>query len=163
MRQRMLTEQVARAVAGVFGRRWGRALRRAGACGALALLAIGLLGGAGVYAQNRAGPDRIRAALAELGVLLQSSTNGVAARADDQLDDAGLSKAGPLLASFGKVRALDLSGTRIASLEPLRGLTTLRSLDISATKVVNLEPLKRLSALQSLDASGTDVASLEPL
>ena len=154
---------VARAVARLDGRHWGRALRRIAACGTLALMTVGLLEGAGVQAQNHGGRGRIRAELAESGIYIQSDGHGIAARANAQLDDDRLSKLGPLLATLGKVRALDLSEAQITSVEPLRRLTTLRSLDISGTKVVDLEPLKGLVALRSLDVSGTDVASLEPL
>ena len=102
---------IARAIARFLGRPAGRARRGAGASVTLALLAIGFLGGTSVHAQNRVGLERIRAELAELGVFIQSDTNGVAARANDQLDDEGLSKLGPLLVSLGKVRALNLSET----------------------------------------------------
>ena len=96
-------------------------------------------------------------------IVIQSNTDGIAARATRALDDAGLSTVGRLLAALGDVRALSLSETAVASLAPLAGLNALQSLDLSGTQVVDLKPLAGLAALQSLDVSGTDVASLEPL
>jgi hypothetical protein len=151
------------AVARYLGRSEGRTPRRAGAYAASALLAIGLVGGAGVPAWDGASPARIRAELAEAGILAQSSRNGIAARAVQKLDDGGLAKLGPLLASLGDVWALDLSQTQVASLQPLKALTTLQSLDLSGTEVANLEALSGLTALQKLSLSATRVASLEPL
>lgn len=56
---------------------------------------------------------------------------------------------------------LDISGTNIADLEPLRGLP-LRALYCSCNRIRSLEPLRGMK-LVSLDCSGNPVSSLEPL
>ena len=43
-----------------------------------------------------------------------------------------------------------LNNTKVSSLEPLRGLTSLQSLNCSYTKVSDLEPLRGLTSLKSL-------------
>ncbi|HEX2091495.1 MAG TPA: leucine-rich repeat domain-containing protein [Longimicrobiaceae bacterium] len=58
---------------------------------------------------------------------------------------------------------LDLPGTAISDLSPLRGLTSLKSLDIAETQVSDLSPLRELTALSSFDISGTQVSDLSPL
>jgi Leucine-rich repeat (LRR) protein len=42
-------------------------------------------------------------------------------------------------------------------------LVALQSLNLSGTEVTDLEPLRRLQALQLLDLAGTHLASLEPV
>jgi Leucine-rich repeat (LRR) protein len=64
---------------------------------------------------------------------------------------------------LGALQRLDLSGTGVAGLEPLRSLTALQSLDLAQTPITSLEPLRWLKSLQSLDVSGTPVPSLEPV
>lgn len=58
---------------------------------------------------------------------------------------------------------LDLSGTEVSNLSPLRELTSLTSLDISLTQVSDLAPLRELIALKSLNISRTRVSDLAPL
>ncbi len=58
---------------------------------------------------------------------------------------------------------LDLSGTDLSSVEPLKGLTALKSLQLSETNVSNVEPLKALTALEELYLTGTGVSNVEPL
>src|SRR5450755_2399138 len=105
--------------------REGRMPRRVGAFAVSAVLAVGLLGLASVPTWNGVSPDRIRAELAEFGILTQSNMKGTAARAVKNLNDERLASVGPLLAGLGDVWALDLSQTQIASLEPVKRLTTL--------------------------------------
>jgi hypothetical protein len=59
--------------------------------------------------------------------------------------------------------ALNLSNTRINSLEPLRGLTSLSSLDLTSTGITDLQPLMGLTSLSSLSLGNTRITSLEPL
>ena len=61
------------------------------------------------------------------------------------------------------VTELDLSGSDIADLEPLRGLGSLEWLDLSGTPVTDLEPLRGLGSLQTLYLRGTPVVDLAPL
>ncbi|MGF1464421.1 MAG: pentapeptide repeat-containing protein, partial [Maricaulaceae bacterium] len=57
---------------------------------------------------------------------------------------------------------INLSGTKIADLNPLKTLANLRLLDLYRTKVANLGPLKTLANLQRLHLEGTPVAELAP-
>jgi internalin A len=59
-------------------------------------------------------------------------------------------------------RSLNLIGTRVEDVEPLKGLTALHTLDLSRTRVENVEPLKGLTALQELDLGDTKVENVEP-
>jgi Leucine Rich repeats (2 copies) len=59
--------------------------------------------------------------------------------------------------------ALNLSNTRITSLEPLRGLTSLSSLDLTSTGITDLQPLTGLTSLSSLSLGHSGITSLEPL
>ena len=62
-----------------------------------------------------------------------------------------------------RMRSLVLSGTQVADLAPLAGLSALTFLDVSNTQVADLAPLAGLPALTSLDVSHTKVADLAPL
>ena len=59
------------------------------------------------------------------------------------------------------LRELDLYDTRIAGLEPLRGMP-LEKLSIHATAVSDLEPLRGLP-LKELDLTSTKVTDLSPI
>jgi hypothetical protein len=61
------------------------------------------------------------------------------------------------------LQVLYLSGTRVSDLEPIRGLTSLRGLYLDHTQVRDLEPIKGLTSLQVLYLSGTQVSDLEPI
>lgn len=69
----------------------------------------------------------------------------------------------PSIKKFIKSSYLDLSGSGIKSLEPLRIMTDLDELRISSTGVKDLTPLVGLKNLFELDASYTLITSLEPL
>ncbi len=153
---------IARAVARFLGRSRKQLQRRAVAYTAPALLAVSLLGAAGVAAWNRFGPDHIRSQLADLGIVTKADKDGMAASATSSLNDEELSKIVPLLGSL-LVRSLNLSGTQVTSVEPLKGLTALQGLNLSRTRVKSVEALKGLTALQTLDLSQTQVISVEPL
>jgi Leucine-rich repeat (LRR) protein len=51
----------------------------------------------------------------------------------------------------------------LASLAPLKGLTSLESLDIDDTGVSDITPLASLPKVEFLDLQGTHVKSLKPL
>ena len=53
--------------------------------------------------------------------------------------------------TLSALETLDLNGTQVANVEPLKGLTALRALNLNSTQVANLEPLKGLTALRTLD------------
>jgi serine/threonine protein kinase/TPR repeat protein len=123
-------------------------------------------------------------ALGDLRVILERSGNGVSAKFPSTTDTAMLVRALPHLVAL-KVTALDLSGSQVATLPPLQGLTALeqlnlrdsqlstlpalegltalRELDLSRTKVTTIPPLQGLVALRSLNLSGTNVTTLPPL
>ncbi len=61
------------------------------------------------------------------------------------------------------LQTLDLSFTRVADIEPLKGLTALQTLYLSSTQIADIEPLKGLKALQTLDLSSTQIADIVPL
>lgn len=61
------------------------------------------------------------------------------------------------------ITELDLSGTKLADLAPLKGLTRLQWLDLQGTQVSNLTPLKGLPRLLGLSLLGTQVSDLTAL
>ncbi len=67
------------------------------------------------------------------------------------------------LQQIAELEAVDCSGKRIISLEPLEQLVGLRRLDAHNTRISRLERISKLHLLDELDISGTDVSSLEPL
>src|ERR1700677_3640016 len=154
---------VARAVARYLGRRrldWP-GIARAYAAPALFVLMAATAAGAIAWDVNAA--DRARPSLAELGVEVWSTPDGLEAIAGSRFKPQSLPEADRLLAKLPILRALDLSRTEVAGLEPLKSLTALQSLDLVGTKVVDLRPLSGLTALQSLTLFDTPVADLEPL
>ena len=154
---------VARAVARYLGRRrldWP-GIARAYAAPALFVLMAATTAGAIAWNVNAA--DRARPSLAELGVEVLSTPEGLQAIAGSRFKPQSLPEADRLLAKLPVLRALDLSRTEVASVEPLKGLTALQSLDLVGTKVLDLRPLEGLTALQSLTLFDTPVADLEPL
>lgn len=76
---------------------------------------------------------------------------------------AALDRLPPAIADLGTLETLDLSGTRIAGLEPLAGLTALRDLRLEGTPVSDIAPLEGLAALETLVLRRTRVGSLSPL
>jgi Leucine-rich repeat (LRR) protein len=64
---------------------------------------------------------------------------------------------------YEKTTVLDLSGTQVSDLTPIKELTRLQKLDISDTKVSDLTPLKGLTSLHKLNLGGTTVSDLTPL
>ena len=88
---------------------------------------ISLLGGAGAAAWNHFTPDRIRSELADLGVVtvLGLGSDGIAASPSSSFKIENLAKVAPLLARLGRL-SLDLSGTQVADVAPLKGLMCLQ-------------------------------------
>lgn len=154
---------VARAVARYLGRRrldWPGIAR---AYAAPALFVLMAATAAGAIAWNVNAADRARPSLAELGVEVLSTPDGLEAIAGNRFKSQSLPEADRLLAKLPVLRALDLSRTEVASVEPLKGLTALQSLDLVGTKVMDLRPLEGLTELQSLTLFDTPVVDLEPL
>jgi hypothetical protein len=154
---------VARAVVPYLSRRRGRALRRAGAFAAPALLAITVLAGGGVGLWEHFAPYRLRAELADLGINVRTSTEGIVIETTGRVSEENLVKSGPTLRQICPCISVDLSSNEISSLAPINDMTVLQALDVSNTKVADLAPLKGMTALQTLDVSGTQVADLAPL
>jgi Leucine-rich repeat (LRR) protein len=154
---------IARAVARFLGRRRGYAFRRVGVYIAPALLVMSLLGGAGVAAWNHHfTPDRLRSELGDLGVKTVSGNDGISASTTSSFKIENLAKVAPVLTKL-PIFEFDLSGTEVADVTPLAGLTALQTLDLSRTKVADIEPLKGLTALRLLDLAETKVADVKPL
>ncbi len=60
--------------------------------------------------------------------------------------------------------SVDLSGnTLISNLEPLSKLSNLKDVNISGTPVTDLMPLRNLNKLEILDISNTGISSIDPL
>jgi hypothetical protein len=154
---------VARAVTRFLGRRRRELLQQGAYYVAPALFVVMLLAAAGVIVWDRFSPYEVRSELAELGLTITPTADGLIGEPNSRFTPESFLSTGPLLAKLPPVTSLDLSGTRVDNLEPLRGLTALRSLNLRFAKVRNLKPLKGLSALQSLDLSRTPVDNLEPL
>jgi len=64
---------------------------------------------------------------------------------------------------YANLQELDLSGTQVSDIEPLRGLSKLQEFNLWNTQVSDIEPLRDLSNLQMLYLSGTQVSDIEPL
>jgi internalin A len=155
---------IARAVTRHLGRRRRDLLRRRASYAAPALLTAVLLIGFGTIAWNIwLSPYQMRTELAELGLTVTPIADGLAVERNSRLTSESFAQADPLLAKLTAVRSLDLSGTNVENLEPLKPLIAVRSLDLSGTKVENIQPLEGLTALQSLNLSQTRVRGLEPL
>ena len=57
-----------------------------------------------------------------------------------------------------RLKRLYLTGSQIAELEPLKGLTSLERLYLNGTPVADLEPFKGLTSLRDLYVMGTRVS-----
>jgi hypothetical protein len=154
---------VARAITRHLGRRRLdlAAIGRASAAPALFVVMAAIA--AGAIAWNADAADRARARLAELGIDVSSTPNGVEAEAGSRFRAEDLASVTHLLGRLTALRSLGLFGTNVEDLEPLKRLTALRSLNLFGTPVAELGPLKNLSAIQFLQLSSTNVADLEPL
>ena len=64
---------------------------------------------------------------------------------------------------YSKITSLDLRGSDITELEPIKGLSSLQTLYLGGTDVSDLRPLRGLANLRSLYLSGTQVSKLEPI
>lgn len=60
----------------------------------------------------------------------------------------------------GGARRVDLSGTRIVSIDPFAALSELEFLSLADTRVSDLKPLSNLRSLRTLKLSGTQVSDL---
>lgn len=69
----------------------------------------------------------------------------------------------PLPRSFLRLRGLDFSRTRLASLDPLRQMPLLESVSLAHTDVTDLTMLAQTRKLRQLDLSGLDPANLRVL
>jgi Leucine-rich repeat (LRR) protein len=125
------------------------------------LLVLMAAGAAGVIAWNADSFARLSAKLVSIGIGV--SDDGQEATTILRFNATKLSEASALLGRMAMLRKLDLPQTKVADVEPLKGLTQLQSLNLSETQVANVEPLKGLTALQMLDISRTPVANVEPL
>jgi hypothetical protein len=107
---------VARAVSRYLGRRRGASLRRAGAYAAPALLVLSVVTGVAAIEWHRLGAPRIRADLADLGILVETHQNDLYAKTTDRFKPDKLTTITPLLKTLSVVN-LDLSHTQVTNLE----------------------------------------------
>lgn len=154
---------IARAVTRHLGRRRHEFFRKGAFYAAPALLATMLLVAGGVSAWSRYSFYETRSELAELGLSVTFTADGLIADRNAQLTPESFPSTIPLLAKLAPLQSLDLSGTEVHDLEPLKGLITLKSLNLNDTAVDSLDPLRGLTALQTLYLRKTNVANLEPL
>jgi Leucine-rich repeat (LRR) protein len=154
---------VARGVARYLGR-WRvdvPGLIRGYAVPALFVLMVIAAGAAGAIIWSADAADRLPAQLAELGI--DVSQDEREAKTGSLFQNENWTAAGPLISRLTTLQSLNLSGSHIADLYPLKRLTALQTLDLRETQVANLAPLKGLTALQSLDLMETKVADIGPL
>jgi hypothetical protein len=155
---------VARAVGRYLGRRRHTLSRRTISYAAPALLATGTLLGFGMIAWNQLSLYQLRYELSELGFAITPGNRGPVASTSSQFKIEHLAEAGPLLARFSALRALDLESKGVEGLDPLQNLTGLQWLNLTGNFLVyNLDPIESLTALQVLGLGNTGVESLEPL
>ena len=62
-----------------------------------------------------------------------------------------------------EVVGLEVSNSKIKSLEPIKNLINLKSLFCNSNKIKSLEPLQDLIKLKRLDCLDNDIQSLEPI
>ena len=80
----------------------------------------------------------------------------------DQADDAALATALPGLIGKG-VQSLVLHGAPIRDIRPLARMTDLKALDLGGTQVRDVTPLRALGGLQSLNLQFVQISDLRPL
>ncbi|MBV8868620.1 MAG: leucine-rich repeat domain-containing protein, partial [Acetobacteraceae bacterium] len=164
---------IARAVSRYLGRRRRDWVRSGVFYAVPTLTALTLLIGGAAIAWDVWDPLQTRLELAELGITLTPTNQGLAGEANSRISsessmtaDGDFAKVGPLLdrlAGANAVTALNLSGTHITDLTPLKNLTGLRTLNLSKTHIIDLTPLKNLTALRTLILNETRIRDLEPL
>ena len=59
------------------------------------------------------------------------------------------------------IRDLNLSNTKITSLEPIKNMAGMQNLDLSNTMITSLELIKNMVGMETLSLSGTKITSLE--
>ena len=67
------------------------------------------------------------------------------------------------VAARNQYTKLDLSYTKVSSIQPIASVGNLSTLDLEATKVSDLRPLADLVRLERLDLSSADVEDIKPL
>ena len=154
---------IAHAVARFLGRLHSNLRRYALAYAAPTLLAATLAVGIGVAAWGHSSTARLRAELADLGVVMVAQPEGILAHLAFDIDDERMVAIAPMLERLTNLTSVTVHVGEVANVEPLKGLTALRWLDLSGTKVADLEPLKGMVALLSLKLGRTRGASLDPL
>jgi hypothetical protein len=134
---------IARAILRYLGRQRRKLLRRVGAYAAPALFLLALLGGVGVIVWDRFSQDRLRSQLSDLGISISTNEAGGLNAEAKRLDDNGVARCVPLLAELGdRLHSLNLSGTKVANIDALKGLTALQALHLSGTQVANIDALR---------------------
>ena len=158
-------------VAGVLARHLGQSRRdvmqRLAGYAVPALFVAALAGMGGAIGWERTEEDRARSHLARLGIAVSERTRAPVGLKIEKTSvfapEALVLGAAALRRLSGRIVEADFSGTEVADLAPLAGLTALQSLDLGDTQVTDLAPLAGLTALQMLRLGDTQVADLAPL
>jgi Leucine-rich repeat (LRR) protein len=157
-------DSVARAVARYLGRRHPDWLDLARAFAAPALFGLMAAGMAGAIIWNVNSIFRVRAQLAELAIeVTPSGSGGLAAEWGHGFRAESLSEVCRLLAQLPALQTLNLDGTEVVNIGPLKDLRALKVLVLSRTPLADIGPLKDLKALEDLDLRNTRVADIGPL
>ncbi|MEX0568347.1 MAG: leucine-rich repeat domain-containing protein, partial [Candidatus Njordarchaeota archaeon] len=67
------------------------------------------------------------------------------------------------IARLRYLRKLNLWGSKVSNIEPLRSLTRIERLNLGNTRITNTEPLRNLLRLRELNLSGTLISDIKPL
>ena len=129
---------------------------------------------------QRVAEAQARAALADLGMFIRETPQGLELIAAPDVSDTELRRSKPFLALFApRLTRASISGSadsdsrfwarmkrsrvKVSDCAPFSGLMALQSLDLSCTEVSDLVPLSGLLALRTLNLRSTKVADLTPL
>lgn len=112
--------------------------------------------------------NREQDALISLGFSRESCANSdksgsglICLKLNESFGDAELAAAAPHLKKLRKTYILDLSETKITSIDALRGVVGIRSLYLVHTEVKAIGALEEVSGLESLDLRGTNVENID--
>jgi Leucine-rich repeat (LRR) protein len=115
-----------------------------------------------VYASLRDFAGELQSLGRRLGERQRGTTVPVEAFATSKVRSKILAGQAPPAEWARFVDELDLAGTLLEDLSPIRTLTALRDLNVSETRIADLSPLRSLTVLKRLDLSIRGVSDLSP-
>jgi hypothetical protein len=154
---------VARGVARHLGRRQVDVRGLVRGYSAPALFGVMAAAVASVILWDIGASDRALAQLPDLGIVVTSSESGLDAAPGGRFDTKDFAKVAAALDRAIGLHSLNLQGTLIADIAPIKDLKTLERLNLRETKVADIGPLKGAQVLQELHLSLTQVTDIEPL